>query len=94
MQLLSSFDRGMRVEKTLTQTLVSHQLSSSFEQGFSIIHFVCLGQRGGQEEKEKGKEEKEKRQIPTLGHLRRLCCGLLCKSRVGDIHCVLWFDFW
>jgi hypothetical protein len=30
-QLLFSFDRGMRVEKTLMQTLNSHQLSFSFE---------------------------------------------------------------
>jgi hypothetical protein len=36
MQLLFSLDCGMRVAKTLMQTLASHQLSSSFDQGLKI----------------------------------------------------------
>jgi hypothetical protein len=38
MQLLFSFDRGMRVEKTLMQTLNSHQLLLSFDQSLNSLH--------------------------------------------------------
>ena len=41
MQLLFSFDRGMRVEKTLMQTLAS-QLSFPFDHGLTLNTFVVV----------------------------------------------------